>query len=111
MPHELTENEEMAYPFLESAVRLDQALQDPSNDVNLCEALDNNVALWLLLKNHFMNTNLDVPQEMLTHVIQLSNFAIKAAISIQQSYDHRLLEHLINMNLNMSEIQLSAATR
>ena len=111
MSDDLSANEKKAFPFLESAIRLDQAKQTPDDLNKLRDALDQNVAMWLLLKNHYLNTGLDVPMEMITHIIQFSNFTVKAAITIQRHYDDSLMDHLINMNLNMCEIQLSATGR
>ena len=103
MSDELAAHEQTAYQFLESAFCLDKARQCPSDSEFLEGALDSNVFLWFWLKRHIINSEPNASDERVSHIIQLSDFMARAAVSIRHKYDDRVMEHLVTMNLNMCE--------
>ena len=108
MVDEFSTSERMAFPFLEAAVRIDQLRQSSLDKEALREALNENVALWFLLKNHVLNTEPDTTADHVDHIVKVSNFMAKAAICLINSYDDSLMDHMVKMNLNMCERLLAA---
>jgi len=110
MSDELSPQEQVAFPFLEAAVRIDSAKQNPTDKQLLAKVLDDNVALWLYFKNLLLNTNNDVAIETKNFLIQASEFMIKAAQLLLRDVDDELLGRLVAINLNMSELLLQSPT-
>ncbi len=108
MSNELTTRELAAFPFLEAAVRIDTAKQNPDNKELLILVLDDNVALWMYFKHLLLNSPDGLSEEARAHFIDISEFMIKAARRLFQEIDLELLDWLVTLNLNMSERMLQA---
>ncbi|MEI6559548.1 MAG: hypothetical protein WCO00_14180 [Rhodospirillaceae bacterium] len=110
MSDDLSPQEQVAYPFLEAAVRIDTAKQNPSDKELLGRVLDDNVALWLFFKNLLLNSSEDIAADTKNFLIQASEFMIKAAQLLLQEVDDELMSRLVALNLNMSELLLQSPT-
>ncbi len=108
MSKELTTRELAAYPFLEAAVRIDTAKQNPDNKEMLALVLDDNVALWVYFKHLLLNSTEGVTEETRDHFIEISEFMIKAARRLLHEIDMELMDWLVTINLNTSERMLQA---
>ena len=108
MSDDLTPQEQVAYPFLEAAVRIDTAKQNPSDKELLARVLDDNVALWLFFKNLLLNSNDEVAADTKAFLIQASEFMVKAAQMLLREVDDELMGRLVALNLNMSELLLQS---
>ena len=100
--------EQVAYPFLEAAVRIDTAKQNPGDRALLAQVLDDNVALWLFFKNLLINSENDIADDTKKFLMQASEFMIKAASLLLREADDELMGRLVALNLNMSELLLQA---
>ena len=110
MSEEMTPQEQVAYPFLEAAVRIDTAKQNPTDKDLLMRVLDDNVALWLFFKNLLLNSNDEIAEDTKSFLIQASEFMIKAAQLLLREVDDELMGRLVALNLNMSELLLQSPT-
>ena len=110
MSEEFTPQEQVAYPFLEAAVRIDTAKQNPTDKELLARVLDDNVALWLFFKNLLINSEDGIAEDTKTFLMQASEFMIKAASLLLREVDDELMGRLVALNLNMSELLLQAPT-
>jgi len=110
MSENLTPQEQVAFPFLEAAVRIDNAKQNLQDKELLSRVLDDNVALWLYFKNLLLNTREGVANETKAFLVQASEFMIKAAQVLQRECDEELMSRLVSLNLNMSELLLKSET-
>ncbi|MEI8395467.1 MAG: hypothetical protein WCF85_12070 [Rhodospirillaceae bacterium] len=110
MSEDLSPQEQIAFPFLEAAVRIDTAKQHPNDKELLARVLDDNVALWLYFKNVLLNAEGEVASETKGFLVQASEFMIKAAQLLLRETDDALMGRLVAMNLNMSELLLQAPT-
>ncbi|MBI1207952.1 MAG: hypothetical protein GC191_11775 [Azospirillum sp.] len=105
---ELTPIEQVAFPFLEAAVCIDAAKQHPENRDALIAMLDRNVSLWMFLRS-YVEMNHDVlSEDIRKFLVQISDFMMKSAIVLQDQPDDDLVQKIIEMNLNMSEIILKS---
>ena len=107
---QFTPQEQVAYPFLEAAVRIDTAKQNPGDRAALAQVLDDNVALWLFFKNLLINSEDGIAEDTKTFLMQASEFMIKAASLLLREVDDELMCRLVALNLNMSELLLQAPT-
>ncbi len=110
MSEEFTPQEQVAYPFLEAAVRIDTAKQNPTDKALLSRVLDDNVALWLFFKNLLLNSDEEIAADTKSFLVQASEFMIKAAQLLQTEVDDELMGRLVSLNLNMSELLLQSPT-
>lgn len=95
--------EQLAFPFIKSAIQIDAAKQDPSNREALVSVLENNVALWMFMKNYLTENFRDVPEDTRKFLVQMSEFMVKAALFLQENPNENLMDRLVTINLNMSE--------
>jgi hypothetical protein len=100
---ELTPIEKLAYPFLDHAVRIDTAKQNPADRDALVEVLESNVQLWMFYRNLIGNHFAEVTPETSEWLVKVSDFMTKAAIVLQKQPDEELLDKITVLNLNMSE--------
>ncbi len=110
MSEEFTPQEQVAYPFLEAAVRIDTAKQNPDDKQLLEQVLDDNVALWLFFKNLLLNSRDEISVDTTDFLVQASEFMIKAAQLLRREFDDELMSRLVALNLNMSELLLQSPT-
>ncbi len=110
MSEEFTPQEQVAYPFLEAAVRIDTSKQNPEDKQLLEQVLDDNVALWLFFKNLLLNSRDDISNDTKDFLVQASEFMIKAAQLLRREFDDELMSRLVALNLNMSELLLQSPT-
>ena len=110
MSDTLTPQEQIAFPFLEAAVRIDTAKQHPGDKELLAQVLDDNVALWLYFKNLLLNAEEQIATDTKSFLIQASEFMIKSAQVLLQEADEELMSRLVALNFNMSELMLQAPT-
>ncbi len=110
MSDSLSPQEQVAFPFLEAAVRIDTAKQNLSDKDLLIQVLDDNVALWLYFKNLLLGTDQEIAEETKNFLIQASEFMVKSAQLLQREVDEDLISRLVTINLNMSELLLQAPT-
>ena len=110
MSDSLSPQEQVAFPFLEAAVRIDTAKQNLSDKDLLVQVLDDNVALWLYFKNLLLGTEQEIAEETKNFLIQASEFMVKSAQLLQREVDEDLISRLVTINLNMSELLLQAPT-
>jgi hypothetical protein len=108
MSDDLSPREQLAYPFLEIAIRIDSALQNLSDSELLANVIADNVALWLYFKEVQLPAIEEVSAGTVALVAQVNDFLIQAADELRQKVDLELLERLVAINLNMSEILLNA---
>jgi len=108
MSDELSPQEQVAFPFLEAAVRIDTAKQNPGDRDLLARVLDDNVALWLYFKNLLLNAEEEIAPDTKGFLIQASEFMIKAAQLLIREIDDELMGRLVALNLNMSELLLQS---
>lgn len=108
MSDELSAHEQVAFPFLEAAVRIDTAKQNPGDKDLLARVLDDNVALWLYFKNLLLNADGEIAPDTKGFLIQASEFMIKAAQMLLREVDDELMGRLVALNLNMSELLLQS---
>lgn len=106
MSDTLTPEEQMAFPFLEAAIRIDAAKQNPNDRDLLTQVMDDNVALWLYLKNLLVHSGDGINEETKGFLFQASEFMIKAAQILLTHVDDDLMDRLVSLNLNMSELLL-----
>ncbi len=110
MSDSLSPQEQVAFPFLEAAVRIDSAKQNLDDKDLLLRVLDDNVALWLYFKNLLTNTEEEIAPETKAFLIQASEFMVRAAQLLQRETDEELISRLVAINLNMSELLLQSPT-
>jgi len=110
MSDSLSPQEQVAFPFLEAAVRIDSAKQNLNDKELLARVLDDNVALWLYFKNLLLNTEEEIASETRSFLVQASEFMVKAAQVLQNETDEELISRLVAINLNMSELLLQSPT-
>ena len=110
MSDTLTPQEQIAFPFLEAAVRIDTAKQHPGDKELLAQVLYDNVALWLYFKNLLLNAEEQIATDTKSFLIQASEFMIKSAQVLLQEADEELMSRLVALNFNMSELMLQAPT-
>ncbi|MEI6984705.1 MAG: flagellar biosynthesis regulator FlaF [Rhodospirillaceae bacterium] len=108
MSEDLSPQQQVAFPFLEAAVRIDTAKQNPANRALLAQVLDDNVALWLYFKNLLLDSEGEIASDTKTFLIQASEFMIKSAQLLLREADDELMSRLVALNLNMSELLLQA---
>ena len=106
MTDTLSQQEEMAFPFIEAAIGIDTAKQRPDDKDLLVKVLDNNVSLWLYFKNLLTQDENGLSRDTQAFLIQASEFMIKAAQLLLNQVDDELMNRLITLNLNMSELLL-----
>lgn len=106
MSETLTPEEQMAFPFLKAAIRIDSAKQNPTDKDLLAQVMDDNVALWLYLKNLLASSGEDINEDTRKFLVQASEFMIKAAQILLSQVDEDLMDRLVSLNLNMSELLL-----
>lgn len=99
----LTPLEEAAFPFLQHAVLLDQARGALAI---LDKALVQNAELWLRLSEHTVVNGADLSLEAIDFVNRTATFTAKAAKILEGEMDNALIDKLIALNLNMSEVIL-----
>jgi len=102
----LSPAEQIAFPFLESAVLIDNAKQDPHNRSALLAVLDRNVSLWLYLRSQVEHNPESLPPDLGPFLVQISEFLIKSLVVLEDQADEELLQKIIQLNLNMSELIL-----
>ncbi|HYE00162.1 MAG TPA: flagellar biosynthesis regulator FlaF [Alphaproteobacteria bacterium] len=100
---DLTPLEQLAFPFIQAAVRIDSAKQNPADREALVAVLDSTVAMWMFYKNYLGQNFSAVPEETKQMLVQLTDFTTKAAVFLRDNPDEGLLDRLIQLNLNMSE--------
>jgi hypothetical protein len=96
--------EETAFPFLQHAVQLDQAR---SAWAVLDKALGKNAEMWLKLSDDSIAAHGQLPLETIEFIHKTSAFVAKVAAAVRTEMDDKLLDTLIKLNLNMSEMILS----
>ncbi|MCF4166598.1 hypothetical protein L2U69_13170 [Zavarzinia compransoris] len=94
----LNQVEESAFPFLQSAVLLDQARMALAT---LDKALGVNAEMWLRLSDEAAARGL--PVETVDFVNRTTTFVAKVAAALRADVDDQLIQKLIDLNLNMSE--------
>lgn len=102
----LTALEEAAFPFLECAVLLDQA-RKPQPKVQLADALDVNAARWQTVANRAMVRGRQLPATTSEFFSRASRFMVEAARTLRSAPDDKVIDMMIDMNLNMSETILT----
>lgn len=101
----LSKVEEAAFPFLQHAVQLDQAR---AAWAVLDKALGKNAEMWLKLTDDAMAAHESLPLETILFIHKTSAFVAKVASTIRTEMDDNLIDTLIKLNLNMSEMILKA---
>lgn len=96
--------EETAFPFLQHAVLLDQAR---TAWAQLDKALGKNAEMWLKLTDDVMSSPKSLPLETIDFIHKTSAFVAKVASAVRTEMDDQLLDTLIKLNLNMSEMILA----
>ncbi|MEI7610904.1 MAG: hypothetical protein WCJ64_26265 [Rhodospirillaceae bacterium] len=109
MSTELSLNEQMAYPFLEMAVRVDTAIQNRGDNANLASIMSDNVVLWIFFKNLINNSTQNASEGVASHISEISEFMTKASKFITYEADTELMGRLVALNLNMSEMLLKSS--
>ncbi len=100
---DLSPHQELAFPFLQTAVRIDQARQNPDDREALMAVLEGNALLWTHIKNSFSQNFDEIPQEYHEFLMRMSDFMMKSAIVLNRSLDLDLMDKLVALNLNMCE--------
>ena len=99
----ISSKEAIALPFIDAAILLDQAKQ--RNDIDLMVGtLDSAISLWF-------DTKCNIDQESNKTTVDFMDKAIKfmmRATLINEPNDS-LLDHLVSLNFNMSEMILQSA--
>lgn len=108
---QLSFNEELAFPFLHSAIQMDQARQDPHNHAGLVSVLANNAMLWTHLKSQCANNLGMANAEALKFLGDMTNLMIKSTILLSREADEAYLDKLVQINLNMCEQLLTLAAQ
>ena len=104
---DLSPHQELAFPFLQTAVRIDQARQNPDDRDALMAVLESNALLWTHIKNYFAQNFNEIPHEYHDFLVRMSDFMMKSAIVLNRSMDLDLMDKLVSLNLNMCEQILS----
>ena len=107
----LSFNEELDFPFLQTAIQMDQARQDPSNHAALVSVLADNAMLWTHLKSQCANTIGMANAEALKFLGDMTNLMIKSTILLAREADQAYLDKLVQINLNMCEQLLTLAAQ
>ena len=107
----LSFNEELAFPFLQTAIQMDQARQDPNNHAGLVSVLANNAMLWTHLKSQCANNIGMANAEALKFLGDMTNLMIKSTILLSREADEAYLDKLVQINLNMCEQLLTLAAQ
>ncbi len=105
---DLSPHQELAFPFLQTAVRIDQARQNPDDREALMAVLESNALLWTHIKNSFSQNFDEIPQEYHEFLMRMSDFMMKSAVVLNRSLDLDLMDKLVALNLNMCEQILSS---
>ncbi|MCB9948849.1 MAG: hypothetical protein H6842_13680 [Rhodospirillaceae bacterium] len=105
---DLSPHQELAFPFLQSAVQIDQARQNPDDRDALMAVLENNALLWTHIKTYFSGHFDEIPSEYREFLVRMSDFMMRSAIVLNRSMDLDLMDKLVALNLNMCEQILSA---
>ena len=100
---DLSPHQELAFPFLQAAVRIDHARQHPNDRDALMAVLEGNALLWTHIKNYFSQNFDEIPDEYHDFLIRMSDFMMKSAIVLNRSMDLDLMDKLVALNLNMCE--------
>ena len=105
--NELSPLEELAFPFLQAAVRLDTVKQHLDQCDDMFWMIDSNAALWTYFKGHVSEHFENVPQETTELLDRISDFMTKASIVLRREPSEELVDRMIQLNLNFSEQILS----
>lgn len=103
----LTLNEELALPFLQTAVEIDQARQNPADHQGLIAVLANNAMLWSHLRSQFSRNDEGLSAEAISFLGDMTRFMIKSTILLSREADQSYLDKLVQINLHMCEQLLS----
>ena len=108
MSEELSPVEELAYPFLELAVKIDAAIQTGADRETVARLAADNAALWLYFKDVQVPTISIVSLDALSLVAQVTDFLIRVAEQARQEINQELLGRVVSINLNMCEVLLKS---
>ena len=103
----LTLSEELAFPFLQTAVDIDKAGENLDDRHALIAALANNAMLWTHLKTQFSRDTEGFSTDYIKYLGEMSQFMIKSTFVAAREADRTFLDKLVQINLNMCEQLLS----
>ncbi len=104
---DLSYSEQLALPFAEAAVRIDNARAHPEDRDAYISVLESNAALWLFFKNYIGEHFPEVSGEAKKFILAMSDFMVKAAVALHNEADEALIDKIVKLNFNMSESILS----
>jgi hypothetical protein len=104
---ELSPLEELAFPFLQAAVRLDTVKQNLDHCDEMLWMVDSNAALWTYFRGHVSEHFQNIPRETTELLDRISDFMTKASIVLRREPSEELVDRMIQLNLNFSEQILS----
>lgn len=104
---QLSPREELAFPFLQTAIQLDRASQSDDSRADLIAVLANNAMLWTHLKTQFSQNGDGLGADYVKYLSDVAQFMIRSTFIMARETDHAFLEKVIQINLNMCEQLLS----
>jgi|GEM_PF-4236983 len=108
MTTELSPVEELAFPFVQAAVRMNEMKDKEEARSDLLEAVNRNAALWMYFEKQVAPSAMELKDEARELVARLSKFMLNSSVVLGREYSQELVDRIIDINLNMSEQILAA---
>ena len=100
---QLSLSEELAFPFLQTALEIDKAGENPDDRHGLIAVMANNAMLWTHLKTQFSRSSEGISGDYIKYLAEMSQFMIKSTFVAAREADRTFLDKVIQINLNMCE--------
>lgn len=100
--HEFGPHAKDAMGFLAAAIQLDQSKDLDLNDK--MSAIDVNLKLWIGVKSLVADTRNQMPESLKEKIQDLSKYVSRRTLALGETMpDDALIDHFVNLNLQMSE--------
>ena len=103
--------EEKALALSKAAILLDQARQHAAGSPQLSNALDQNVELWVGIQTVLCAETCSLSTAVRSNLSKLGDFVIGTTVHHGSAMGERLMDTLININLQVSEGLLETEVR
>lgn len=102
--------EEDAFALVQRANAISEA-RSKSDNATLVQALDDNMQLWVEIMTAMARPNNPLPKEIRENLIKLAQFTAQQTMTFNEDTDDKVLQTLIDTNLNISEGLLEAVKK
>lgn len=107
---DLTRIEEDAFALTQIALAISDARQR-NDDPALTQALDDNLKLWVAIRTAVKSSDSALPTTVKANLLKLSKYTIQKTFELEVGISDKVLESLINTNLQIAEGLLEGKNR